>query len=290
MHPFIELGNLKLQLYYPMFFIGFAAALLIVLAICRKYDVRERFGISKKDVFGISLYGGIGLYVVAKFFFFLTRMPEVFSDLNGFKTRFDADLPGTLDFLFGGMVFYGGLIGFLIGMLIYSRQNRIEFFKLADFTAPFIPLVHAIGRVGCFFNGCCYGTEYHGFFAVNYPYSTVEPELSAVPRFPVQLVETGLNVLCFTVLIYMLIISMRKGDKKKIEKDKKSDKAVSGRLLGIYLAYYIIVRFILEFFRADEIRGMIGVLSTSQVISILLIPITVWLLVRKKQQKGRFCD
>ena len=116
MHPYLELGNLKLQLYYPMFLIGFAAALLI------SYGLRERFGIGKKDIFGAGLSGLIGLYIGAKFFYFLTKMPEVFSDLNGFKARLDADFSGTLDFLLGGMVFYGGLLGFLLGMWIYARH------------------------------------------------------------------------------------------------------------------------------------------------------------------------
>ena len=268
MHPYLELGNLKLQLYYPMFLIGFAAALLI------SYRLRERFGINKKDIFGAGLSGLIGLYIGAKFFYFLTKMPEVFSDLNGFKARLDADFSGTLDFLLGGMVFYGGLLGFLLGMWIYARRMGLKFMKFADIATPGFPLAHAFGRIGCFLNGCCYGMEYHGPMSVQYPYNAAEPALSAVPRFPVQLLEAGLNIICFAVLMYLLL----RWYPKRSNTDSIMPDKPYGRLLGIYLSYYIIVRFTLEFFRGDEVRGMIGFLSTSQVISLLLIPLTVWLL------------
>ena len=261
MHPYIELGNLKLQLYYPMFFIGFAAALLI------SYALRERFGIGKKDIFGAGLFGLIGLFIGAKFFYFLSKLPEIFGDFSAFKTKLDADFSGTMDYLLGGMVFYGGLLGFLFGMWIYARRMGLNFMKFADIATPGFPLAHAFGRVGCFLNGCCYGVEYHGPLAVHYPADTLDRELCAVPRFPVQLVEAGLNIICFTVLLYLAL---------------KWNKKACGRLLGIYLSYYIIVRFILEFFRGDEIRGKVGILSTSQIISLLLIPAVVWLLVSRK--------
>ena len=272
MHPYLEIGNLKLQLYYPMFFIGFAAALLI------SYALREKFGINKKDIFGAGFFGLIGLYIGAKLFYFFTKLPEVFGDFTGFKTRLDADFSGTLDYLLGGMVFYGGLLGFLFGMWVYARKNGLTFLKFADIAAPGFPLAHAFGRAGCFLNGCCYGMEYHGPLAVHYPADALDKELGAVPRFPVQLLEAGLNIICFAVLMYLVF--------KLYPEQNRSDSSQTGRpygrLLGIYLSYYIIVRFILEFFRGDKIRGMIGVLSTSQVISLLLIPAAVWLLFRKK--------
>ena len=272
MHPYLEIGNLKLQLYYPMFFIGFAAALLI------SYALREKFGINKKDIFGAGFFGLIGLYIGAKLFYFFTKVPQVFGDFTGFTTRLDADFSGTLDYLLGGMVFYGGLLGFLFGMWVYARKNGLTFLKFADIAAPGFPLAHAFGRAGCFLNGCCYGMEYHGPLALHYPADALDKELGTVPRFPVQLLEAGLNIICFAVLMYLVF--------QLYPEQSRSDSSQTGRpygrLLGIYLSYYIIVRFILEFFRGDKIRGMIGVLSTSQVISLLLIPAAVWLLFRKK--------
>ena len=122
--------------------------------------------------------------------------------------------------------------------------------------------------------------EYHGFLSVQFPYNEDVPELSAVPRLPVQLIEAGLNFICFGVLFYILLKHLKQVD------NRKSDNWKRGRLLGIYLLYYIVARFILEFFRGDAVRGGIGILSTSQIISILLIPV-MFVLIKKQRFKNR---
>ena len=99
--------------------------------------------------------------------------------------------------------------------------------------------------------GCCYGIESKVGFTVHG--NTVNPSINGVNRFPVQLVEALCNLLIF-ILLFVL---HRKGKFKN-------------RLLVVYFFVYPVVRFILEFFRGDEIRGFIFGLSTSQIISILL--------------------
>ena len=132
---------------------------------------------------------------------------------------------------------------------------------MLDIFAPLIPLIHGFGRVGCFCSGCCYGKEYHGIFSVQFPYNEMIPELSDVPRVPVQLLEAGMNFLVFGILMYI--------GKKGICK--------TGQMMGIYLIYYTIARFFLEMLRGDGIRGSIGIFSTSQLISILLLPLGIYL-------------
>ena len=271
MLPEITIGSLSIPLYGPLFMIGF------VISVCSVAYLASGRGISVKSIIGAGVFSLVGIVIGAKFFYFLTMLPGIIRDFESYSKLLESDKLTAFDYAFGGMVFYGGLIGFCIGVYIYCRKSGIDFWALSDIFAPFLPFGHAFGRIGCFCAGCCYGVEYHGIFSVTFPYNPSEPELSAVPRLPVQLIEAGLNFICFGVLLYLLL---------KLRKQKKG--FAKGRLLGIYLLYYIIIRFILEFFRGDEIRGSIGPLSTSQVISILLIPVAVILIKGRagKQEKS----
>lgn len=144
---------------------------------------------------------------------------------------------------YGGLVFYGGLFGFLTVFYLFQKitvnsQNKI----LWDGAALAIPLFHAFGRIGCAFSGCCFGIEFDKFYIA---YS------DGIRRFPVQLLEASFELLLFLVL--MIFACKRKH---------------RGSLIKIYLITYSVLRFFLEFLRGDEIRGMIGCLSFSQVCSI----------------------
>lgn len=153
--------------------------------------------------------------------------------------------------IFGGSVFYGGLIGAVGAAFLYLRRNALPIAPYADIGAVCIPLFHFFGRIGCFLSGCCYGVEWeHG---IVYHYSPVA-SANGIPRFPVQLVEAGFNLLLFLLLYRCL----KKGK-------------LQNRLLAVYFCTYPVCRFLLEFLRGDEYRGFIGPLSTSQFISLLLL-------------------
>ena len=76
-----------------------------------------------------------------------------------------------MNYLFGGLVFYGGLIGAFLGIFCYCKQYHLSYVPYMDVFAPLIPFVHGIGRIGCFCSGCCYGIEYYGPFAIQFPYN-----------------------------------------------------------------------------------------------------------------------
>ena len=158
--------------------------------------------------------------------------------------------------IFGGMVFYGGLIGGILGGAIYLKVKKLPLYEYADLYAPAIPLFHVFGRIGCFFGGCCYGVESTWGFVVHG--NTLQPEINDVVRMPVPLIEAGCNLIIFFILLTLY----NKGIFK-------------GKLLFIYMLIYPVVRFILEFYRGDSIRGFILGLSTSQFISVLLFAFSV---------------
>ena len=270
MLPYIDLGIIQLPLYSMLFIIGFFIALMIARKLGGVY------GINKDDIIFAAIYGVIGLLIGAKAVFLITKLPNIISNFGSFIKYLKADTMGALNYALGGMVFYGGLIGFCLGVLRYCVHFKVKLFDLADLYTPFLPFAHAFGRIGCFCAGCCYGIEYHGPLAVQFPYNELSPELSEVERFPVQLLEAFLNFICSGVLLYL----MNKNAKKPV----KERKLKQGQLLGIYLTYYLIARTLLEMLRGDAIRGKVGFLSTSQIISILLIPIAIFFILARKRQ------
>ena len=120
---------------------------------------------------------------------------------------------------------------------------------LVNAIVPCIPLGHAIGRVGCLFAGCCYGLPYNGIGAIH-----LNPVGITHPVFPVQLLEAVLNL----ILSGCLLLYSRK-------------KPSGYSLLFLYLICYAVIRFLLEFLRGDQIRGLFIGLSTSQWISLLML-------------------
>ena len=271
MLPSIDLGFIEIPLYGPIFGIGAVIAIIIVSRIS------ERTGVRRYHSLYAAIYGMIGLVIGAKLLYLITKLPAIISRFDAFSELFKLDYKAALDFAFGGMVFYGGLLGFIAGAYLYCRQYKVPFIGLVDLYTPFLPFVHGFGRIGCFCAGCCYGVEYHGVLSVHFPYNEVVPELSDVERFPVQLVEALFNFICFAVLFTLM--------RKEMKRPEEDRKLRQGQLCGIYLTYYLVVRTVLEFFRGDAIRGKVGFLSTSQIISLLLIVPAVLLLRAKGREK-----
>ena len=252
MLPTIEVLGREISLYGLMGVIGIFFG--VIAAIYR----RKIYNINKEDVIFSSCYAGIGLLIGAKLLFIITIIP----DLIKHKDLLLANPKLLLHILSGGLVFYGGLIGAFLGFYIYSKQYKIDFLDILDLIAPSIPLIHGFGRIGCFTAGCCYGIKYNGLFHVIFQRSQAAP--NGVALLPVQLISSGINFLgCIPLFIYA-------------RKKRKP-----GKVIGIYLIFYSIVRFTIEFLRGDVARGIFFGVSTSQWISLVLIPIGLWLYFKK---------
>jgi phosphatidylglycerol:prolipoprotein diacylglycerol transferase len=173
--------------------------------------------------------------------------------------------------------FYGGFVGALIASAIFLwRHPRLPFWHAADLCGPAIALGQAIGRVGCFMAGDDYGRPTHLPWAVIF----TDPDAAriggaplGVPLHPVQLYE---SVVCAALFVALLQLRRRK--------------QFDGAVILAYTLLYAIARFILEFFRGDTDRGFVfgGLLSTSQLIAILLGPLAIALWVgRRRSEAGR---
>lgn len=184
-----------------------------------------------------------------------------------FKVSSARELFSLLALLFGGGVFYGGLIGGLVCSLLYIKRKKLDAVVFSDCGAVCIPLFHAFARAGCFFAGCCYGIESEwGFASAANPYV---PEVVGVQRFPTQLLEASLNLLLFAVLFSL-----------------RNKKVLRGRMLCVYLMSYSVIRFFVEFLRGDAVRGIWLGVSTSQWISCgLFLLSTSFLLVSLRKKR-----
>jgi phosphatidylglycerol:prolipoprotein diacylglycerol transferase len=132
---------------------------------------------------------------------------------------------------------------------------------------PSIALAQAFGRLGCFLAGCCYGMETESRFSLVFPENSYAP--SGVHLFPAQPISSALNFLNFFALIFFA---------KRVKAD--------GQVAALYLIFYSVGRFIIEFFRGDIERGSIGVLSTSQFISIFIFIIGMAIFIIRGRRSG----
>ena len=144
------------------------------------------------------------------------------------------------------------IAGFL-GAFIYLRAKKQRFLDYAAILVVSVPLAHGIGRIGCFLAGCCYGKCVDTPISVIYT-NPVGGAPTGVPVFPIQLVETA----CLIIFFIIMLLYTRKNIKRH-------------SALFFYMILYGIERFILEYFRYDEIRGIFLGLSTSQWISIAMV-------------------
>lgn len=262
MFPYINIFGKQLSTYSIMFLIG---ALLSGFLACKQI---KKKGYNDYYMIVLLLIASIGVFIGGHLLYSITNINKLYlfiihiGNTPDVKTFF-----GAISDIFGGSVFYGGLIGGMIAGAIYIKKKKLPFNIFSDIVATIIPLFHFFGRIGCFLVGCCYGVESHIGFT--YQHSLIE-SANHVNRFPIQLVEASYN-LCLFIILYSLY-----------KKNK-----LTGKLLGLYLVLYPIGRFIFEFFRGDEYRGFLFGLSTSQIISILLFIFGIFLLTKQKKDLSK---
>jgi len=239
MLPEIYILGKNIPTYGIMAFLGITIAILFGIFYFSKY-----YDIKKEDIFYAAMFAMIGIGIGAKLLYIITILPDLIENFNSLDWK--TLIPRLLQ---GGFVFYGGLIGGVLGIYIYSKSFKISFNDLSNIFIAVIQIFHSIGRIGCLLAGCCYGREYNGFGSITFYNTNLAP--TGVPLFPIQIVESICNLIIF--IIVLLTYKKFKGTYKTI---------------ALYSVLYSVVRFSLEFFRGDAVRGII-VLSTSQGVSIV---------------------
>ncbi len=260
MYPIINVFGLRIQSYSLIAAVGFivTAVVAIRLSSLRKIPSHKSLTAALVSAFGIFI-GGHLLFV-------LTNIGSIVNTVSKPDFRFSDLLPFV-----SGMVFYGGFFGALAAMFVFSSVNKdVSRADVFDVFAVSVPLFHVFGRIGCFFAGCCYGVECNFGIAT---YLNTSPVHYGIRRFPVALTEAFVNLLIFMVLLYFF----------------KRNKYY-GKLVFAYLLMYAPARFVLEFFRGDEIRGFVFGLSTSQFISLLTLAFLLIYIVARIAKKSSKSD
>jgi len=237
MHPILlKIGPLTVYSYGVMVALGFGLA--AYLAARRAAS----FGMRSEDVLDLVIYlviGGIAgarlLYVALNAGYFARHPGEVCSITQG------------------GLAFHGGLAADIAVAVFYARARKIPFWNIADLLAPYLALGQAIGRIGCFLNGCCYGIE-----ARRLPWGVAFPG-SGVPRHPTQLYASFILLLLFLVL-----------------RERQDRRRFGGEVFIAYCGLYAFQRFFVEFLRGDTPRILFG-MNLPQVLSLGMFAVSVLL-------------
>jgi phosphatidylglycerol---prolipoprotein diacylglyceryl transferase len=233
MHPILfSIGTFELRVYGLLTAIAFLTAIYFASILAKKkgYNPDVVFDVGLVIII-CSVVGARALYVAVWWKYYAANWLDIFKVWEG------------------GLVFYGGLICAVTGGIIWLKIKKIPVLPMADILIPFLALAHAIGRIGCYFNGCCYG-------AVNEHYGVIFPAIGDNLRhLPTQLYESALNFLNFVLLLLFFRNTKRK----------------SGDVFFVYLINYGVIRIIMELFRGDPERGKILFMSTSTFISLFLL-------------------
>jgi phosphatidylglycerol:prolipoprotein diacylglycerol transferase len=257
--PKIEFGNwfigpIPIRLYGLMIGIGF----LLGIYLASRRGKKE--GIDPDRILDMGVYLLLAAIVGSRLLYVLTNLSE-----------FSANPFGAFAIWKGGLVFYGGLLAAVPVGIWYVRKHKLPIWKTADIIAPYAALGHAFGRIGCFFAGCCYGSPCHGPICITFTDTNSLAPLG-IPLYPTQLMESAGELLIFGILILL-------------RRHKKYD----GQLFWFYPLFYSIVRFNIEYFRGDAERGVYfgGMVSTSQIIAVLLFAFSLFMLWKLKQNGKR---
>ncbi|MBI4369718.1 MAG: prolipoprotein diacylglyceryl transferase [Elusimicrobia bacterium] len=237
-----SIGPLTLRTYGLMVALGFLAG----LGILRRALLNE--GIEERHVdrlfwlaFGFGILGSRLLYALSNPF-----------EWGDFFKLWE-----------GGLSFTGGLLAAGGAVFFYLRKAKLPVLAVTDAFAVALPVAHAIGRLGCLAVGCCWGTPSGEFFGISFhdPRCMVPVELLGVRLHPVALYESlGLLAIAFLV--------------------KTLKRRWPGRMVGVYGLSYAILRFTLEFWRADAALepSFLGLTFTQNLMAWICLPLgIVWI-------------
>lgn len=239
-----HLGSLD----FPTYGLMAALGLMVGLSVCVHFARRQ--GIDPEKAWNLGILAILAAIAGAKIFLLV-------DDWGYFSQHWGEFF--SLSTLRAGGVWYGGLLLALAASAWYIRRNHLPVLKVCDAFAPGVALGHAIGRIGCFAAGCCYGkptTLPWGVTFTNPLAAQWSGTPLGVPLHPTQLYESVVEVANFLVLAWLL-------------KRKKFD----GQVIGSYMFLYGLARFFLEFLRDDPERGSVfgGALTLTQLVSIFLV-------------------
>lgn len=253
MYPILfKIGPFTLHTY------GLLVALGFIIGIALAVHLGKKEGVPKEKILDIGFYTIIAAIVGSRLFFVIVEYKYFIKNPLEIIKIWE-----------GGLVFYGGVFLAVPVLLWYFRKNNFPVWKTLDLFTPSLSIGHVLGRIGCFCAGCCHGKPTDVPWAVTFkdPHSLA---VLGIPLHPTQLYESAAEFIVFTFLLIL-------------RKHKKFD----GQIFWTYMLLYSIVRFIIEFFRGDRIRGFIyNGFSIAQGISVGLFLVAIIFILLHRRRKS----
>jgi phosphatidylglycerol:prolipoprotein diacylglycerol transferase len=229
MRPILfHIGSYSVHSYGVMLMLAIVCGVWAATSIVRRRKAADpAFPISTEDVMDVTLWIVAGIVIGARLLF-------VIVDWSSYKGH-PLDMFKVWE---GGLSFHGGLFGVLIALGLFSVRKRIPFLLLGDVIAPAAMIGYAVGRVGCFLNGCCYGAPTTMPWGVRFH----DDGIVTPPSHPTQLYSTAMSLVFFGVLLWM-------GRRKS---------AFSGQVAFFYILFSAIERFTMEIWRAGTTSTVVA--------------------------------
>jgi phosphatidylglycerol---prolipoprotein diacylglyceryl transferase len=245
-----SIGSFYVPTYGVLVALGFLAGLGITIRLAR------RAGLPPDKVTNLAVYCAMAGIVGAKLFMFLFDLGDYIRD------------PGqifSMETLQAAGVFHGGFILAFLVAVLYMRRQHLPAFPTMDAFAPGVALGQAIGRLGCFAAGCCWGKECDLPWGVRFRSDAAAPVPLDKTLHPAQLYESAADLIVFGILYRQFHRSHR-----------------PGTIIGLYLVLYSTARFLIEFFRVHE-QPLIGPFSITQWIALALFVVGAGILLRGRR-------
>jgi len=257
-HPtLIKIGKLTIHSYGFMLALSFLAGIYIA-----SYRAKNK-GVDPQHVLDLSIYIIIAAVVGSRLAYIVFHLEDYHNLVDVFAIWQ------------GGATLYGGLLLAVFAAYIFCLRRKQSFFQMADIIAPSIALGVAFTRVGCFMSGCCFGkcttVPWGMVFPPSSPAGLYARSLSAgtIALHPTQLYSSISNLIIFIVLMKL---------------DSRLKKR--GSMFGAFLALYGVERLTVDFFRYYEPNMVAFGLSLNQILSIILVLLGLWLLLRRMPIPG----
>lgn len=211
-------------------------------------------GVDGNKIMDLLIWVIIAALVGAKALLFIIDFEHFTSSWQEFTTL-----------LRSGGVFYGGLIAAILVCIYQLRKHRLPLWHSGDLFAPGIALGYMVGRLGCLMAGCCYGKPTDVAWAITFTDPAANFNVGTplnVALHPTQLYESAAGLV---ILIAVLAL-------------EKRPRPFAGRTFWSFAFIYAVLRFIIEYFRGDDRGLVLNLLSTSQFISVVLAPLSLFML------------
>ncbi|MHC4711660.1 MAG: prolipoprotein diacylglyceryl transferase [Planctomycetota bacterium] len=265
MHPILIRVPLWGGRHFDIATYGVMMALGTIFAVLAAYRLCKREGIKGETAVDVAFWAVLGGIAGAKLWYIIQYWGEYQDKWELFRN------------FRSGLVWYGGVVGGTLAIIAYTRARRLALLRVLDFCAPASALGLAFGRIGCFFNGCCYGVRTDGPLGVCFRKVTEDRQIIGSPAFldhlahnlvdataaaALPVIPTQLLGAAGVLAVFALLLLLRKR------------RRFYGEQTALLFVFYGALRFGLEFLRGDHERSFAG-LTAAQVFSLATLVVAM---------------